>query len=732
MSRIDPLDSRRPPALTAAALAFFALFALPVVAAPTTSDGTVARATEDRDSALVQLKGEPLSTYVRTKPAQGKKVDFNSNAVKSYRAQLSALRNDFKQWLRANAPKAKVTGEFDVSLNAVAVKLNGEALATIAAAPQALRAQYQGLYYPSATDPDVALISAPQAWAQGGGPATAGAGIKIAIVDSGIDATHPCFDDAGYAAQQQLGDTRFTNNKVIAAKVFNNKTPSQHYTPEAIDSHGTHVSGTAACNYLTPAPVNGVTTYDMSGVAPRALLGNYNVFPALVESARSEDILNALDAAYSDGFDIANMSLGGGSHGIQDLLMVAVDNLDQANMVVAVAAGNSGPGLFTVQSPGAAQRALTAGGATVGHYIGAPVTVEGTTYGAAVGDFATVSSDLTAPLGVVAGSIGGLGDACTALPTNSLAGQIALVSRGNCFFSVKIRNAQAAGAVATLVANNVFGDPFAMGTDGLPSQPTIPAYMVSQDDGQTLKTKGGAATTIGVALAYFQTGNDDIMYSNSGQGPTDVDFRVKPDVVAPGVNVLSSIPVSYCGGDPCFAFFTGTSMATPHLAGSAAIVRQQHPEWSAADVRSAVVNTADSDVLLNFQTGAPQNNVNINGTGRENLLSAVNALIGLDPVSVSFGAVPSGSGQTRQATVTLTNLTDSPKTYSLAIGGQPASSVVFGVSPASVTIAAGGQTSVTVTMSAVPGAALGPKQAFLEVSTGGSEIAHAALFTWVK
>ncbi len=358
--------------------------------------------------------------------------------------------------------------------------------------------------------------------------------------------------------------------------------------------------------------------------------------------------------------------------------------------------------------------------------------MNGSTYGAAVGAFATVTSDLTAPLGVVTGSIGGLGDACASLPTNSLTGQIALVSRGNCFFSVKIRNAEAAGAVATLVANNVFGDPISMGTDGLPSQPTIPAYMVSQVDGQAIKLAGGAATTIGATLAYFQTPNSDIMAGFSSQGPTEVDFRVKTDLVAPGVNVLSSIPHQFCDAPPCFAFFQGTSMATPHLAGSAAVVRQQHPTWSAADVRSAVVNTADRGVLRNFQTGALQNNVNINGTGRENLLSAVNAAIALDPVSVSFGAVPSGSGQTRQATVTLTNPGASSQTYSLSISGQPANSVVFGVAPSSVTIAAGGQTIVTVTMSAVQGAAAGRKQAFLEVATGGGNVAHAALFTWVK
>src|SRR5207253_9821881 len=114
---------------------------------------------------------------------------------------------------------------------------------------------------------------------------------------------------------------------------------------------GKHVAGTAGCNENTPAPVDGVTTYNMSGVAPKALLGNYNVFPGQVDNARSEDIVNALEAAYADGFDVANMSLGGthgksGNIGFADLLTIAVNNLDVANIVVAVAAGNSGPGPF--------------------------------------------------------------------------------------------------------------------------------------------------------------------------------------------------------------------------------------------------------------------------------------------------------------------------------------------------------------------------------------------------
>ena len=704
-----------------------------VQAQSTSSDSKkAARQTIDNSAVLVQLKNDPLSTSVKTKPAPGKKIDFNSNTTKSYRAQLATLRNQFKQWLQANAPKAKVTGEFDISLHAVSVQLNGEAKATIEKAPQALRVEYQGMYYPIADDPDLSLIHAIEAWQAAGGPANAGAEVKVAIVDSGIDVQHPCFSDATYPSKNQLGDRRFTNNKVIAAKVFNNKAANQGLTPEAINDHGTHVAGTVACNYNTPAVVHDVPIpYGVSGVAPRALLGNYNVFPGEVGSARSEDILNALEAAYADGFDVANMSLGGGASGVKDLLTIAVDDLDQANMVVAVAAGNSGPGNFTIESPGSAARALTAGASSVPHFVGAPVTVAGMgTFGAAAGDFPTVENDLTAPLAVVLeGS--NLGFACSALPAGSLTGKIALISRGTCSFSSKIRTAQAAGAVAVLIVNNVAGDPTAMGQDGTPNQPTILAYMLGRDNGLLLVPANGATTTIGANLAYFLTPNANIMAGFSSQGPTDVDFRVKPDVVAPGVNVLSSIPLSYCDGAPCWAFFQGTSMASPHLAGSAAIVHQQHPTWSAANVRSAIVNTAEQGVLKNSSTGALETDFNVIGAGLENLLSAVNAQVAIDPVSISFGAVPAGSGNTLTGSVTLTNLSSGTATYSLAVqnGG---GGVSYAVSPSSVSIAAGASKTITVTMTAGKKVARGSRQALLKITSGSGEVAHAVVYAFIK
>jgi subtilisin family serine protease len=705
-------------------------------AAQPNSDATVNRPQEDQSTAIVVLVGEPLSTAIKTKPAQGKKIDFDSATVKSYRAKLNTQRNYFKKWLNANAPKANVTGKFDVSLNAVSVQLNGESLDTLRACAMVKAAQYEMYYYPTVDDPDLGLIHAIEAWQVGGGPTNAGAEVKVAIIDTGIDIRHPCFSGAGYPAKTQLGDRRFTNNKVIAARVFNMKAVSRGYTAEAIQEHGTHVAGTVACNYNTPASVGGVAiTHGISGVAPRALLGNYNIFPGPVDNARSEDILNALEAAYEDGFDIANMSLGGrpksGNLGIQDLTTVAVDNLDKANMIVAVAAGNSGPGFDTVESPGSAARALTAGAATAPHYIATPVTVNGQSYGALSGDFAIVTNDLTAPLAVLTNANGSLATACTALPAGSLTGKIALISRGSCSFSTKIRDAQVAGAVAVVMVNNAPGDPIQMGQDGTPDQPTIPAYMLSLTDGSALIGANGASAKISAAAGYFVTANGDFMASFSSQGPTEVDFRVKPDVVAPGVNVLSSIPISFCGGQPCFAFFQGTSMATPHLAGSAAVVRWLYPNWSAAQVRSAIVNTADKAVLKQASSTNPERNVNIVGSGRENLLAAVNASVTLDPVSVSYGAVPSGSGQSDTLKVRVKNV--SAGALNLAISVAPGdASVFYSVSPAALALPAGQTGVVSITMTAAKDAAEGNHQSTLSISAAGSEIAHAAVYTLIK
>src|SRR5438128_5195536 len=307
----------------------------------------------DKSSVIVVLKGDPVSKHSATKAAPGKKIDFNSNTVKSYRAQLSAQRNDFKQWLHTYAPKAKVTSQYDISLNAVAVQLNGTSRDTIAGAPMVQQVEYNALYHPDLSE-SYKIINAAGACTAAGGRSNAGAGIKIGDIDTGIDETHPFFDPSGFTYPSGFpkcdaadSSTHTANHncehvspKVIVAKVFYNKAKVQGLDALALQDHGTHTAGIAAGVTGKTAVVNGVNIDDMSGIAPGAFLGNYNVFPGGVLNARSEDILNAVDAAVADGMDVLNLSLGGfagksgGSAAGFDVLSLGLDNAVDAGVVV--------------------------------------------------------------------------------------------------------------------------------------------------------------------------------------------------------------------------------------------------------------------------------------------------------------------------------------------------------------------------------------------------------------
>jgi subtilisin family serine protease len=717
----------------------------------------------DNSSAVVQLKGDPISTNPSTKPSHGRKIDFNGQAVRSYRAQLKAKRNEFKQWLRTNAPRARVTSEYDISLNAVAVQLNGTPLATIAAAPMVQSAEYNALYYPNLSE-SYKIINASDAWTAAGGRATAGAGIKIGDIDTGIDETHPFFDPTGFsyppgfpkcdaadsASHHEDQDCNYVSPKVIVAKVFYNKALQQGLDAEAIDDHGTHTAGIAAGVTGQTAVVNGVNIDDMSGIAPGAWLGNYNVFPDHVNDtrhgARSEDILNAVDAAIADGMDVLNLSLGGGYHGNNDLLAIGLDNAVEAGVVVAVAAGNSGPGQGTLESPGRARKVITVGASTNQHFVGQPFTYPeggGTTIGAAVGDFDSLpgaSFDL----------FDTHSDGCSSVDPGA-SGKLAIIDRGTCTFSQKVANAKAAGAVGALIINNVAGDPIAMArTAGFDDD--LPAVMIGLNEGAALRASG---ETTASALATFQeftpTGNQDILAGFSSQGPTNVDFAVKPDVTSVGVNVLSSITCvgkpNTCPGDGSgWAFFSGTSMSTPHIAGSAAVLLNLHSDWSPAQVKSALVNHADvvEDVVVkDAKTGLHSIGPTAQGAGRENLSVAADATTWMDPVSASFGKVT--VGHPTSLTITLSNPTGSPETFTVSktkftpdtFGGTVpliynAGTLSAGddriTVPASVTVPANGSTTMTVTVSSGHGDVV---QGWINLDGPGSNDLHFAYYAVV-
>lgn len=679
-------------------------------APPSNSDSTESSAV-DASTALVVLKGDPVATSTSV-DRKGKRADLDSAKTKSYRAVLAAQRNDFKKWLQTNAPKAKITGSVDVSLNAVSVTLNGTSLDLLKTAPQVTDAQYSGLYHPTDDDPDLALINAVQAWG-GGGAAGAGAGIKVAIIDTGIEESHPCFSGWG----DKDGANNHTNNKVIVAKVFANKAAKLGFDETAVQDHGTHVAGTVACNIGTTAIVDGVTIpHTISGVAPAALLGNYNIFPGTIEDARSEDILNALDAAYADGMDVANMSLGGDAQGRHDLLTNAIDNLDKAGMLIAVAAGNSGPGFGTVESPGSSANALTAGASSVPHQVAYSVsTSKGKAPGVA-GDFGTPAPGPLGIIDVVEGTgpvpeLANVSQACETLPKGT---GVAVISRGTCDFTVKVRNVQAAGYSAVIVINRVDGL-LAMGSNGEPDQPILPSILISLSDRAVVLGAVGEPATLNAPAYFNPLGAKNQLADFSSEGPTDVDFRIKPDLVAPGVNVLSSV----VGGK--FAFFNGTSMATPHLAGAAAVVMSQHKDWAPWQVRSALTNTANQGALTPFYDNK-QDDPNLIGAGLLDVKAAVDAKALLSPVSVSFGKVPSGAGKASSTTVNVQNLT----------GGTLTPVVVAATGAATFTVSgpvAAGSGSFTVTGTTAKGAAAGPAWATVELrDAGGKAVAHLRVY----
>jgi subtilisin family serine protease len=221
------------------------------------------------------------------------------------------------------------------------------------------------------------------------------------------------------------------------------------------------------------------------------------------------------------------------------------------------------------------------------------------------------------------------------------------------------------------------------------------------------------------------------MASFSSVGPTQQDLLPKPDVVAPGADVLSAFPADTCKTPPCWAIIGGTSMATPHLAGAAAVVRGAHPTWDAVQVRSAIVNTAQEGVLRDSATDLVTDDVNKVGAGLLDVEAAVQAVGSVDPVSTSFGGISSGAGATRTSAVVITNLTGATRTFSAAVADSSADGVTFATNGGAFTLAPGASHTINVSVVVAKAAADGPRQAFLRLTAGGAEVAHSVLFTFV-
>jgi minor extracellular serine protease Vpr len=564
-------------------------------------------------------------------------------------------------------------------LNGFAIKLNGASLASLANHPKVKAVDGSWLYRPT-MNVSVDLISAPAVWAGLGGQEDAGTGINVGIIDTGIRDDHPFFE-----CKDEIP------HKVFASGLAGD--PDN----EIAFNHGTHVAGTVG-GCVTTVDTGPMAGTELSGVAPGVNLHDYNVFPGFgancplppappeipaerCGSAFSHDIVEALEVAVGDEMHVVNLSLGGPIQGPHDFLAEAINATAAAGVVPAVAAGNSGPNAGTIESPGNAFGALTAGASTNPHFIGISVAVEGgDTIGAALGGFANFDPPITAEYTVTEPAFG-----CSAITTD-VDGKIALIDRGPvpgaCSFTTKVRNAEAAGAVGVLFVNNVAGDPTAPGADGTKPEPTIPAAMVGKDEGAAMKPSG-TVTVDGTSPQEVLTANADII--------AGFNENIKPDVTAPGVNVFSSV-FDEATGDLGWAMFSGTSMATPHVAGSAALLLDQNADLTPADVKSLLGNNADRTVT-DHVNGTTDPGVMARGGGRINLERASAATATFDPMSLSFGISNGNRPVNETISVTVRNLSGSAKNLAIS-GGTSAMSY-----PANVAVGANGTATFEVSLS---------------------------------
>lgn len=437
-----------------------------------------------------------------------------------------------------------------------------------------------------------------------------------------------CQTGDGFAAED-------CNNKLIGARFFVDGAMAtlpiasgELFSPADVYGHGTHVATTAAGN-KTAASIFGSLLGNIEGVAPRARVAVYKACWVRTGESNStcntSDLANAIDAAVADGVHIINYSVGSSL-----LLGTAPDDIAligaaKAGILSIVAAGNEGPNLATIGSPAgnAAVMTVAASSRDGSHSLEA---MQVTAPSSVAGRYAVKEASFTPPLQEVDpieeelvlvddsddtladGSTGTSYDGCETITNSSeISGKIAFIQRGGCDFDVKIQNAESAGAVAVVIFN-IAGDPIVMtGTSGLSD---IPALMIGQADGTLLfnEINDGNVVDIvldkGLLLAEDDEGN--VMGSFSARGPGPVNDILKPDLTAPGINILAGTTpdsiVSVQG--EYFAFLSGTSMATPHVTGVAALLRQSHPNWSPAAVKSAMMTTARQDVTQQDGTTA--------------------------------------------------------------------------------------------------------------------------------
>ena len=696
---------------------------------------------------IATLKLPPLAqAYGRGLYAAGSanRLNVHSSASKAYLARIEAEQTAAIAKLRQAIPSARISWRYQVILNGMTVSIPAQKL------PQLSRQSYIGRVWPSLTyhlslNRSPGIIGADVFHNATG---LNGEGVKIAIVDDGIDNTNPFLGGAGFTppAGFPMGDTRYTNGKIIVAKAFpgpGSGNAGKLPLDRNASFHGTHVAGIAAGNAGTCAPAgqDHPATCGLTGVAPKAFLGNYRIFnvPTPVGNvAESPEMAVAFEQTVKDGMDILNCSCGGPeSEPVNDILITAVNNVAAAGVVPVLSAGNDRDdfGFGTTGSPGTAADGISVAavtndqtftpGLTAFNSAGQQVLHIPIVIGATPAAWET-TNQLVVDVGSIigrngqpvdrhlCGTDGDPNSADNQLPANSLNGAFALVSRGSCTFFSKGERAAQAGAIGIILVDNRAGE-----ANGIPIQLSLPAGMIADIDGAALRAAMGSSgrvfARISRTIEDIATNRGGVVTSFSSAGPTPFGHLLKPDVAAPGEDILSStLPEN--AGSP-FAVFDGTSMAAPHVAGAVALLVQRHPTWSPQQVKSALMSSAGAAWGNTERTKEAA--VTLEGAGLINIPRADDPQIFTNPASLSYSSLDVTAGAvTRTIIVHITDAGGGSGNWSATIQSQTATPGASISAPATVALAPGGSVDLPVTAQVAADAVPGDDMGFVVLTKG--------------
>jgi uncharacterized repeat protein (TIGR01451 family) len=631
---------------------------------------------------IVRLSAPPVATYeggisgfqATSAKANGRnKLDTKSKSAKKYQ---KFLREQQKELL-GNAGKKfgrKLDTKFDYqhAINGFALELTvaeAKAMASMDGVVSVQRERMEELL----TDVGPAWIGAPELWTNPPN-STQGEGIVVAVLDSGINHDHPSFADVGgdgYDHDNPLGsgnylpgsycdteDASFCNDKLIGAWDF---TSIDGTIPEDDDGHGSHTASTVAGNVVYGAELLAPTTgasFDISGVAPHANIIAYDVCQRTCPGAALVAAINQVlidSGNLPNGISALNYSISGGGDPYNDTVELGFLAAVEAGVYVAASAGNSGPTASTVAhlGPWVSTTAASTHNRSIANSLidmgsdGAPLgDINGSSFSDGYGPAPIIHANTTA--------FDPAGQCLDPFPPGTFSGEIVVCDRGSIARTAKGQNVLAGGAGGYVLANLGQGE----GTSA--DAHFLPAIHIGDSDAAVLRdwlsTNTNTVATITPFGFDLDPANGDVMAGFSSRGPQLAFDVLKPDVTAPGVNIMGA-EADGQAAPPEYQIISGTSMSSPHNAGAGALLSASNPDWTPQEIKSALMLTATTAFTVKEDGATPTDPFDL-GAGRIEIGDASNSGLVMDESKANFlAADPAAGGD--PSTLNLASMMDS-------------------------------------------------------------------------